>query len=82
MREALRKLREMHLVGAEHGVGTRVLACTPPADRRANCELAVPSLAEWMRYDGPTRLAIQEERLEKLEPSFPTASANRRACRC
>ena len=63
VREALRRLREMGLVTAEHGVGTRVTSRTP----RANYEMAVRSLAELMRYDGPTQLEIRQRKRMRLD---------------
>lgn len=66
VREALRRLREMGLVGAEHGVGTRVLSRAP----RANYEMDVRSLAELMRYDGPTRLEVRQRRRLRLDATM------------
>jgi DNA-binding GntR family transcriptional regulator len=63
VREALRRLREIGLVTAEHGIGTRVTSRAP----RANYEMAVRSLAELMRYDGPTRLEVQQRRRTRLD---------------
>ena len=58
VREALRRLRELGLVAAEHGVGTRVVAARP----RPRYEMAVRSLADLQGYAGPTRLEVEERR--------------------
>lgn len=54
VREALRRLRAMGLVEAEHGVGTRVIAREP----RPGYEMAVQSLVDLMGYARPTELLI------------------------
>ncbi len=56
VREALRRLRELGLVDAAHGIGTRVVAAKP----RPGYAMAVRSLADLMGYEGPTRLLVQE----------------------
>ncbi len=58
VREALRRLREMGLVAASRGVGTRVVA-----DRlRSDYVLAVRSAAEVMGYAGATALDVTRRR--------------------
>lgn len=55
VREALRRLREIGLVAATHGVGTRVIASHPPPAY----EMAVRNLADLMGYAQPTVLQIE-----------------------
>jgi DNA-binding GntR family transcriptional regulator len=54
VREALRRLRDLGLVEAARGVGTRIIADQP----RGNYVLAAQSIADVMGYAGPTRLDI------------------------
>ena len=54
VREALRRLRDLGLVEASRGVGTRIVANQP----RSNYLLAARSIAEIMGYSGPTALEI------------------------
>ena len=54
VREALRRLRELGLVEAFKGVGTRVVSNQP----RSNYVLAAHSIADVMGYAGPTRLEV------------------------
>ncbi|WP_158742635.1 GntR family transcriptional regulator [Acidisphaera sp. L21] len=54
VREALRRLRELGLVEAIRGVGTRIIADQP----RSNYVLAAQSIADVMGYAGPTSLEI------------------------
>ncbi len=54
VREALRRLRELGLVEASRGVGTRIIADQP----RGTYVLAAHSVADVMGYAGPTALEI------------------------
>ena len=58
VREALRRLRDMGLVCAAHGIGTKIVSDQP----RGDYVLAARSVAELMGYAGQTRLDITQRR--------------------
>jgi len=66
VREALRRLRDIGLVAATQGVGTRVVASHPPP----SYEMAVRSLADLMGYAQPTTLAVERRDMLRVDAAL------------